>query len=71
MMPETMKTMGTEMRASMRVVGALPGFGAGLDAGQAQPQGRAAYAGARGQARREQVEATRDESDGENQEGGD
>ena len=52
-------------------VGALPFLRAGLDARQAQPQGRAAHAGARGQARREQVEPTRDESDGENQEGGD
>ena len=49
-------------------VGALPGLRAGGDASQAQPQGRMAYADARGQARGEEVETARDESDGENQE---
>ena len=92
MNPETMKTMGTEMRVSMRVVAArampwavprtplpkrmgqaarCPSLRAGLDALKAQPQGRPAHAGARGEARRKQIKATRDQSDGENQEGDD
>ena len=89
MMPDTTNTMGTESRASTRVVaasampvggtqdpaaeedrpcdavGALPGLRAGGDARQAQPQGRMAYADARGQARGEEVEAARDKRQGD------
>ena len=87
MTPDTTNTMGTESRASMRVVAAsaMPwaaprtpppkriGQAARWARSQAcelktQPQRRATHADARGQARGKQIKATRDESDGENQE---
>ena len=50
---------------------ALPVLRARLDALKAQPQGRAAHAGACGQPGHEEVEAARDESESEKQEDGD